>query len=485
MTGTLPGIFGILTVCAVALAGCGGVATTEDTAPDGKPTGDIIVGATEDAESARISLTLAWEWSDDERQPQRDTSAFEGVIDFTADRGSMKDVTPPPPPTTTTTAPPGLEAGASVSISGRSGRGSEYRWIGSTTYSHSSGGERMFGMATKPWTAIDQAVVAEATECPLDGGSTGAMFGAEGSAATVLDELRADGGRLTEAGTENVRGVETTRWRVQLPDAPSDDRCDSNRVKSDVAEYSVWTDADGRARRVKSVVTMEFLGDEDFPGDTTTKTTTTMTTEFFDFGTPVAVEAPPADQVTDLTDAMAMMMRGPGTVDDDAWTRAARGTSDGEPWTIWFAESSTEWRCYDLENLPDDFGISYGDDDSETPKHNGRTADCQPSSGSPMFGAAFNVWLTESIGVDRVRMYGSVGGTGIARVRFPDGTEEQLRADPNTRIAVWEGATPQERTHVELDDGTRCRLDDDSSFDDIDSFEHPCGHVSIPFPKAP
>jgi hypothetical protein len=136
-------------------------------------------------------------------------------------------------------------------------------------------------------------------------------FGPVGGAdpAAFLDYLRGAGVQVSELGHEDVRGVDTTHLsttitlRKAVDSAPEGERA---RIEDAVAKLGasadelldapipvdVFIDRDGLVRRLHLVLSMP-IGRQPVDGD--------ITMDFFDFGTDVSVDAPPADQVTDIS----------------------------------------------------------------------------------------------------------------------------------------------------------------------------------------
>jgi hypothetical protein len=136
-------------------------------------------------------------------------------------------------------------------------------------------------------------------------------FGPVGGAdpAAFLDYLRGAGVEVNELGHEDVRGVGTTHLsttitlRKAVESAPEGERA---RIEEAVAKLGasaddlldtpipvdVFIDGDGLVRRLHLVISMP-VGEQPVVGD--------IQMDFFDFGTAVSVDAPPADQVTDIS----------------------------------------------------------------------------------------------------------------------------------------------------------------------------------------
>jgi hypothetical protein len=131
--------------------------------------------------------------------------------------------------------------------------------------------------------------------------------GGTGNPADQLKYLRAVSGKAKKVGTEEVRGTKTTHYRVTVdldkyPDlAPKGQRAklrtQVKRLEQLIGAKSypaeVWIDSKQLVRRMSLTMPMKAAG--------TTRTTMHMTMEFFDFGAPVDVTIPPADQVVDIS----------------------------------------------------------------------------------------------------------------------------------------------------------------------------------------
>jgi hypothetical protein len=129
--------------------------------------------------------------------------------------------------------------------------------------------------------------------------------------AQLLRLLRASS-EVTEAGTATIRGVETTRYTAKLDLRKSIEASAKeleltaeqrallrqaaeqlvDQVETDTLPVEVYVDADGLLRRLALDLSMNVEGQT---------LSMKQTTDFYDFGVDVDVEAPPASQVFDLT----------------------------------------------------------------------------------------------------------------------------------------------------------------------------------------
>jgi hypothetical protein len=152
--------------------------------------------------------------------------------------------------------------------------------------------------AGKPWFRVDLASAAQQAGVNL--GSLGQLRQSDPTQA--LEYLRGATDDVRRVGEEQVRGVSTTHYRatVDLNKAaaslPPDARAANDELVKSLGTSTlpsdVWIDDDGRVRRMRFSLDADGSG----PGPATT-----VNLELFEFGVPVTVEVPPADQVTDLT----------------------------------------------------------------------------------------------------------------------------------------------------------------------------------------
>lgn len=144
----------------------------------------------------------------------------------------------------------------------------------------------------------------------IDGGSLaqGATGGLPSSTNPLdsFEQLRAVDAGIEEVGSEAIRGVETTHFRTRidmqkvLEAMPADRRPAPGTPTAQVfasmppVPVDVWLDDRDRPRRQRMVFSL--------PADVATSRPAlemTLLIETFDFGTPVTIELPPADQVDD------------------------------------------------------------------------------------------------------------------------------------------------------------------------------------------
>jgi hypothetical protein len=173
----------------------------------------------------------------------------------------------------------------------------------------------------------------------------------------------------------------------------------------------------------------------------------------FDFGIAVHVDAPPVDAVADMTDAYVALVSGPGNTPAAAWRRAASGTVRGQPWAVWFAETSTHWHCYDVD-IPD--GARGGIDvaTKDPVRHDGRAAWCPSPGPGPV---TFTLALSDVDGGDFV-LVGITNGGPRPVLMFADGASTPLTLDTTTGVTQWRGPVSPKPVRVKYG-AESCALD--------------------------
>lgn len=157
----------------------------------------------------------------------------------------------------------------------------------------------------KPWLKIDAADLARLTQLAL--GDLGAQI--TGAPLDALAYLRAVSGELVDEGPDLTRGEPTTRYRTtidprkvvgQLPQVLQEPAARAGAGPTSLPA-SVWIDGQGRLRKLEVSADRAWSAGGPAtiaatPGDGRS----TVTLELFDFGVELQVEAPPADEVTDV-----------------------------------------------------------------------------------------------------------------------------------------------------------------------------------------
>ncbi|MGO9872779.1 MAG: hypothetical protein ACLPVY_03185 [Acidimicrobiia bacterium] len=397
--------------------------------------GQVIVAATSRADTARFDTII--EIGSGKNRVGGEVS---GSVDFTNQLG---DETIRALPAASTSTP--SSAGSASS---------EVRWIGDDYYT-SAASE---GAASGPsWTLVNAAKVHAASSClaKLDVAALVSGFGGV-NPSDLLDTLRRQGTDFERVGTDTLDGVTTTRWHA-APTGPFLKLCNSgdNIARTNGREtLDIYTDGQNRARRVSDSET----GTTTLPDSKPYTQTIAETTDFSDFGAPVVVQAPPADQTTDQTETFIAEQLGPGSVHKSSWHQGAHGTFNGSPWKIDTARTTTGWNCYDLTDTPNNSGVPEGGTTNGFPEHDGHSTECQ-LAGQPELGISGPVGLfINSTGTSQRLIVGAVNGTGATTLAFQDGSVQHLEVDPNTLIFNWSGPASRVPVRIRVG-GQSCRVD--------------------------
>lgn len=110
-----------------------------------------------------------------------------------------------------------------------------------------------------------------------------------GAASNPIEQLRAFENAVTavtEVGAEDVNGIETTHYAVTI-DSTKMTTTEQAVALPPVIDYDIWLDSEGHTVQLVNEIEAQGM-----------QVGTTMT--FADFGEPVTIEAPPADQITDM-----------------------------------------------------------------------------------------------------------------------------------------------------------------------------------------
>jgi hypothetical protein len=152
----------------------------------------------------------------------------------------------------------------------------------------------------KPWIRFDLEKLGEQQGVDL----AGLQQLNQSDPSQALAYLKAASGGVEKVGEEEVRGVETTHYRMtvdlrkvakQIPEQKANVERVIETSGIEKIPTEVWVDGDGLVRRMK-------LHYENMQLAAGQKGDMTMTMELFDFGVPVDVELPPAGQVMDLSE---------------------------------------------------------------------------------------------------------------------------------------------------------------------------------------
>jgi hypothetical protein len=191
------------------------------------------------------------------------------------------------------------------------GDGIEFRMVDGVGYMRMPSGLGILRPGGKPWVAIDNSSMGGAPSSASPFG-----LGDQTDPTKALAYLEAVSNEIHEVGPEQIRGVDTTHYSatLDLTKAINDNANVPPGLRESMKELAglfgdipanVWIDGDGRLRRMSLTLDVGHM----FRGLETNGTTpadnlvVTETLDFYDFGTPVHVEAPPADQVSQFPNA--------------------------------------------------------------------------------------------------------------------------------------------------------------------------------------
>jgi len=176
--------------------------------------------------------------------------------------------------------------------------------------------------ADRPWVSVDAPTLARLTQLALGDGAAQIT----GAPLDALTYLRGVSGDVTLVGPDTTRGEPTTHYRgavdptkaaAQLPEAI---RAHAPPAAAGPASLpaDLWIDGQGRLRKLVITEHSAAGSAEDSavvppagPGPTTI-TLETITLELWDFGIPVEVSAPPADQVADVSGLLGTFVQNLG-----------------------------------------------------------------------------------------------------------------------------------------------------------------------------
>jgi hypothetical protein len=264
----------------LALGGAGVLAATgcgTQVATAGPPAGLAAAVTRTTAQTARIAITTA-------TQIQGMTMSFteSGAFDFARSRGTLSMNSPMG--FTEVFVPPKMyikmPAGAGASLP-----------------------------KGKSWIAAGPGMPGDLAASGLGGALSGPLGAGNGDPADLLASLTAISGSVTKQGTATIRGVPVTGYRVTIDLAkaaakvPGWERASfkefAQSLGAGTIPVDVWVDSQNLVRRMREALPMPSgLG-------APAGALVTQTTDFYDFGVPVRVSAPPAGEVASLPQLIA------------------------------------------------------------------------------------------------------------------------------------------------------------------------------------
>lgn len=161
----------------------------------------------------------------------------------------------------------------------------------------------------KSWIDADTGMPGNLAASTLGGILPSPLTGGNDNPADLLASLTAISGSIAKQGTSTIRSVPVTEYRVNIDPAkaearvPSWDRASfqefAQGLGTGTIPVDVWVDSQNLVRQMQ--VTQHLPGGAGTPsGAGTPATVVTQTIDFYDFGVPVRVSAPPAAEVASL-----------------------------------------------------------------------------------------------------------------------------------------------------------------------------------------
>lgn len=247
-------------------AGCG--TTVAGTQPPGAMLAAAVTKT--GAQSARIAVTIGFQ-----AQGMSMSYSITGAFDFAHSRGML-----------TMAAPVGLTE----------------LFVSPKVYLKFSGSNGMTLPHGKTWMEIDTSAL------PPGGANPLGPLGATSNPADLLGALTSIAGSVRNLGAGTVRGVPVTEYQVNIDPAkaasklPAADRASFRQGLQSLGKATipvdVWVDSQNLVRRFR--LSLNLQGDAGALG-MSGKPQLSVTIDFYDFGAPVQVSAPPASQVASMS----------------------------------------------------------------------------------------------------------------------------------------------------------------------------------------
>ncbi|HZF91578.1 hypothetical protein [Streptomyces sp.] len=189
-----------------------------------------------------------------------------------------------------------LDDGDSVMTVTAEGQRIEQRVIDQVLYQKPPAGQAPGG---KPWIKIDLKKVA------AQQGAGGQSMNDPARSAALARAI--DDRDVTNKGSAEIGGVATTRYHVTVDVAKLPDGAQLSKQLGPALPMDIWLDDEGRIRRQQVDMTVQAPATPKSGAGAKTATgpqrmTVRTVLEFSDFGTELEADAPPARQVTDMTD---------------------------------------------------------------------------------------------------------------------------------------------------------------------------------------
>ena len=271
---------------AVATAACGGSAAKDDAVrvevgDPGETAPAVLAHASETTgavETGRLRMTYRINMSGQDESSDG-TLAVEGSF---AEQGRLVELTVDMSGLTAGTSGPNPEGGVMSEMVD-----------GTTVYMKINAAQSLPGFGAG-WMKFDATGSA--------GGSIGFGGGLASGPSGIIESLKGAGADVVESGTDTIDGVDVTVYEGTIDPlaaaaAASPDKADEVQQAIDELgmtgsmPFTAWVDGEGMVRRLELDLHMSAGG---------TAARMQMVLELYDFGAPVTITVPSADEVTDL-----------------------------------------------------------------------------------------------------------------------------------------------------------------------------------------
>ncbi len=237
---------------------------------------------TVDAKTAKVTLTESVTASNS--LPLQVTISGQGSVDFNSGNGTLTLSSP--------------QAGSFSA-----------RFISPEVYIQLPAADKAQLPAGKTWISINENTV---TEAKL-GQSLAQLSSSSQESTQLLSYLQSvSTSGITTVGPATIKGVATTEYKATVdltkvaaqksPAAQAAIKSLETQLNATMLPVQIWLDGQGRVRQVSEQVqvstTSQSSGGATIPAASGSVSTTV---DYYDFGTPVTVQAPPASQVDDVT----------------------------------------------------------------------------------------------------------------------------------------------------------------------------------------
>jgi hypothetical protein len=197
----------------------------------------------------------------------------------------------------------------------------EVRKLGQVVYTRLPSAAASGLPGSKPWVSINLATLLK----HATGSSLSQLeAGQQDDPASILAYLKqASANGLHQAGTASIRGVRTTKYtatidlnKVAAAQGGKLGSITKSQIKvlgTSMYPMSVWVDANGLVRQFSAHLSASPTIPS-VPGSGSSSPVhvdVAATIQFFDFGTPVTVSAPPASQTNDITKVVQGLAKSP------------------------------------------------------------------------------------------------------------------------------------------------------------------------------